>query len=75
VKPQDLVFILLTAIIAMAGRTSWLPVLAIIFFLLSALLFSFRIFFTAERLVMYALVYVLVFAVLWAFRFRGKIPL
>jgi hypothetical protein len=75
VKIQDLLFLLVTGGILASHKITFMPHMAIILLIGSAVFYSFSIFFTAERFVIYALVYMGMFSLNWMVRNRGKMIL
>jgi len=69
-KPQDILFILLLIILIGLRKPKILVLAGLICLILSMPLFSFWVFFTAERLVMYAAGFFLVSLVLFWFRLK-----
>lgn len=63
IKPQDIIFILILIVLIYKRKPKWLTVAGLISILISIPLFHFWIFFTAQRLILYAFIF-LVFAVL-----------
>lgn len=72
-KPQDIVFIVILAILLFVIRKPKVLVIAgLICLILSIPLFSFWIFFTAQRLVYYAAAFFLAATVIYLFEARKK---
>ena len=57
-KPQDVVFIIFLAVLVLARRHNWFVYTGLILLFLSIPLFSFWIFFTAQRFVWYAAAFI-----------------
>ncbi len=70
-KPQDLLFIIALAVLMYKRNPMWLVVGGVVFVLLSIPLFQLQIFFTAQRLVMYAAAFLLAAVILLWFK-KGK---
>lgn len=72
-KPQDLVFIVILVFLLYKRRHELLVIAGIVCLLLSIPLFSFWIFFTAQRLVVYAFVFFLIAVIMLILKLR-KLP-
>jgi len=71
-KPQDLIFFIVLAIILYIGKPKWLVIAGLICLLISIPLFSFWVFFTAQRLTYYALGFFLTSVIVFLIQTRRK---
>ena len=71
-KLQDIVFLIAFTFLLYKGNPKWMVIAGVISLFLSIPLFSFWIFFTAERLTWYAAAFFVVAIVIYTVRFRRK---
>lgn len=69
-KPQDILFILILAFLLYKKNPEWLVAGALLCILLAVPLFSFWIFFTAQRFIYYAFFLLLLASLLFLFKKR-----
>lgn len=69
-KPQDILFILILLALLFWRKPRFLVSAGLVCFILSIPLFSFWVFFTAERLVMYAAGFLLMAVILFLFTLK-----
>ncbi len=69
-KPQDIFFIIILIILLYKKKPEWLVLGGIVCILIAIPLFSFWIFFTAQRLVYYSFFLFLIAILLFAFKKR-----
>ncbi len=71
-KPQDIVFLLAFAILIWKRRTDWMVIVGILCLVVSMPLFATWIFFTAQRLVVYAFVLFITAVIIMLVSQNGK---
>ncbi len=71
-KPQDLIFIAFLLLLIFLRKPKFLVGLGILLLALSIPLFEFQVFFTAQRLVMYAAAFFLIAIIFMLFELRGE---
>jgi len=71
-KPQDLIFFIVVLILLYKRKPDWFVAAGLACIILSIPLFSFWIFFTAQRLVYYAAAFFLISVVLFLIQARNK---
>jgi len=64
-KIQDIMYLILTTLLFLTGRSIFFVYFGLGFLMLAIPLFSYRIFFTAERLTWYASSYFLIYTLLF----------
>lgn len=71
-KIQDIAFFIIFVFIILSKRPHWATIMGLVFLFLSIPLFSFWVFFTAERLTWYAAACFLLAMIMYTFQYKKQ---